>query len=100
VRVGTNFVDYGWISEFSKPERPVENQWYILEVRAIEQHLHGLFDGQLKGSFSTTNHPSGRLAVGSKAQQLGIWEPQRGYYFIDDDEYSYYSPVEADCDAR
>jgi len=30
--------------------------------------------------------------VGSSATQLGIWEPQKGYYFIDDDEYSYYAP--------
>ena len=26
------------------------------------------------------------------ATQLGIWEPQKGYFFIDDDEYSYTSP--------
>jgi hypothetical protein len=96
VRVETNFIDYGWIHEFSKTNRPVEGAWYNLEIQAQGTNYTVRFDGEEVDAFSSPAFSSGGIAVGSKAQQLGIWEPQKGYYFIDDDEYSYYSPVEGE----
>ncbi|OQA29929.1 MAG: Bacillopeptidase F precursor [Verrucomicrobia bacterium ADurb.Bin345] len=96
VRVDTNFVEQGWIHSFSKTNRPIEGAWYNLKVRAETNTFTVYFDGENVGSFSTAHFPAGRIAVGSQAAQLGIWEPQRGYYFIDDDEYAFWSANEGE----
>ena len=96
VRVGATNNEQGWISEFQKTNRPVENTWYNLKVKAETNTFTVFFDGEEVGSFTPTNFPysTGKVAIGTRAVQLGIWEPQKGYYFIDDDEYSYYSADE------
>ena len=95
VRVGTNNLQQGWVHSFAKTNRPVENTWYNLGVEVEGTNYHVYFDGLRVGGFSLspTNFPfaSGGAAIGSRGAQLGIWEPQKGYYFVDDDEYSYYS---------
>ena len=95
VRAGTNNIQQGWVHSFTKANRPVENTWYNLGVEVEGTNYHVYFDGEHVGDFglSPTNFPftSGSAAIGSRAVQLGIWEPQKGYYFVDDDEYSYYA---------
>jgi hypothetical protein len=86
VRVNGAIQQQGWLHEFSKTNSPVEGAWYNLRV-AQSGSLHSVyFDGQPVGSFQATNFPTGRIALGTRAVQLGIWDPQKGYYFIDDDE--------------
>ena len=92
VRVRTNVFQQGWICDFPKTNRPVENVWYNLKVESFGGTNKVYVNGQLKGTFWDTNFPSGKIGVGGSAAQLGIWEPQKGYYFIDDDEYSFWAP--------
>jgi len=96
VRVETNNVQQDWIYNFLKTNSPVENTWYNLRVDAVDTNFTVYFDGVEICSFSTTNFPAGKIALGSKAQQLGIYDPRKGYYFIDDDEYAYYSEKEGE----
>ncbi|MFH0880780.1 MAG: LamG-like jellyroll fold domain-containing protein, partial [Lentisphaerota bacterium] len=88
----TNIVAQGWLSEFAKTNRPVENMWYNLQVQSYGTTNKVYFNGQLAGTFYATNLPRGMIGVGSRALQLGNWEPQKGYYFIDDDEWSFWAP--------
>ncbi|HPG00022.1 MAG TPA: beta-galactosidase [Kiritimatiellia bacterium] len=94
VRKDTNYVAEGWLYDFAKTNQPVADTWYNLRVRADGTNFLVYLDGEHVGSFSTTNFPTGRVGLGARAVQLGIWEPAQGYFFIDDDEYSYYSPNE------
>ncbi len=94
VRAQTNMVDQGWLYEFSKTNQPAEGTWYSLKVRVETNTYTVILDGQEVGSFTATNFAAGKIALGSLATQLGIWEPAKGYFFIDDDEYSYYSATE------
>jgi hypothetical protein len=92
VRADTNIVDQGWLYEFTKETRPVENVWYNLRVRCEGEQYTVFFDGEEIGSFTATNYLAGKVGIGSMADQLGIWEPVKGYFFVDDDEYSFWSP--------
>ncbi|MBN1270329.1 MAG: immune inhibitor A, partial [Kiritimatiellae bacterium] len=93
VRVDTNNALQYWVHSFSKTNRPVEGTWYNLAVDVDGTNYTVRFDGEEVGSFSVpaTNfaHATSRVGIGSSADQLGIWEPQKGYFFIDDDEYSF-----------
>jgi hypothetical protein len=79
----------GWLYEFPKTNRPAEGVWYNLRVNSQGSTNTVFFNGSQVGVFYATNHPRGKIALGSKAVQLGIWEPQKGYFFIDDDENGY-----------
>ncbi len=98
VRSETNFVNQDWIHYFTKANRPVEGQWYNLKVKAEGIKYTVYFTDangeQEVGTFYDDHFLTGKVAVGSKASQLGIWDPQKGYYFVDDDEYSFYSAAE------
>ncbi|MFH0879889.1 MAG: beta-galactosidase, partial [Lentisphaerota bacterium] len=96
VRFNTNNIAQGWICEFPKTNRPVEGVWYKLSVQADGSDYTVFFDDKEVGGFTETNLLTGKIGIGCRAAQLGIWEPQKGYYFIDDDEYSYYSPKEGE----
>ncbi len=96
VRTQGSNVDQGWICEFAKTNRPVEGVWNTLAVNAEGPLYTVFFNEEEVGSFTVTNFSTGRIGVGCRAVQLGIWEPQKGYFFIDDDEYSYYSPNEGE----
>jgi len=102
VRVATNYIAQGWLHEFSKTNSPGENTWYNLRIVADGPTYSVFFDGQPAGTFTATNYPfaAGRIAVGTRASQLGIWEPQKGYFFVDDDEYAFYSPNEGEIVTR
>jgi hypothetical protein len=92
VMAQSNVVAQGWIHDFAKTNRPVENTWYNLKIDVQGSTNRVYFNNQLVGTFWATNVPSGRIAVGSRALQLGNWEPQKGYYFVDDDEWSLWAP--------
>ena len=95
VRVRTNNLAQGWMYEFPKADQPVEGAWYNLKADCQGTNYTVYFNGQNLGTFGAPTNftfTTGRIAIGTKATQLGIWEPQQGYYFIDDDEYSYYTP--------
>lgn len=92
VRARTNIVAQGWICDFPKTNRPVENTWYNLKIVSSGKTNQVYFNNELKGSFIATNFASGKIGVGSSASQLGTWESQKAYYFIDDDEYSFWAP--------
>ena len=92
MRAGTNVQQQGWIHDFSKTNRPVEGAWYNLKVECNGITNKVFFDGVHVGTFWATNFASGKIGVGSAAVQLGIWEPQKGYFFVDDDEYSFWAP--------
>ncbi len=92
VRANTNIAQQGWICDFPKTNRPVENAWYNLKVEAYGSTNKVYFNGAYVGTFWATNFASGKIGVGGSAQQLGTWEPQKGYYFIDDDEYTFWAP--------
>ena len=96
VRVATNNLAQNWLHYFAKTNAPTTNVTYNLRVDAQGNTFTVCFDGVQVGSFTDTNFPAGKIALGTKAGQLGIWEPQKGYYFIDDDEYSYYSSNESE----
>jgi hypothetical protein len=87
VKVGGKVQAQGWLHNFTKLNHPVENTWYHLRVEAVDNDFTVYFNGEPAGSFTATNFASGRIGLCSRAMQLGIWEPQKGYYFIDDDEY-------------
>ncbi len=86
VKAGGTVRQQGWLYEFPKTNKPVANLWYNLKVEAYGSTNKVYFNDQLVGTFWATNFASGRVALSSRAEQLGIWEPQKGYYFIDDDE--------------
>ncbi|MBN1268995.1 MAG: beta-galactosidase [Kiritimatiellae bacterium] len=92
VRAATNIVDQGWLYEFAKTNSPAEDTWYNLSVLCTGDQFSVSFNGAEVGSFTATNFPAGRVAVGTMASQLGTWEPQKGYFFVDDDEYSFWAP--------
>jgi hypothetical protein len=97
VKVGGNVVDQDWLCTLPKTNSPVEGAWYRLAVTAQGTNINVLLDGMPVGSFAATNFATGRIGLGTRAVQLGIWEPQKGYYFIDDDEYSVYgTPLNMD----
>ncbi|MBN1270476.1 MAG: beta-galactosidase [Kiritimatiellae bacterium] len=87
VRVSTNDSLAGWLYYFSRTNPPTENTWYNLRVDAQGSTYTVYLDGEEIGSFTATNFATGQVGIGTKAAQLGIWEPQYGYYFVDDDEY-------------
>ena len=87
VETGGSIQQQGWLWYFAKTNRPVENTWYNLKVSSIGSTNQVYFNNTLVGTFWATNFASGRVAVGTKATQLGVSEPQKGYFFIDDDEY-------------
>ncbi|NCC50259.1 MAG: PKD domain-containing protein [Spartobacteria bacterium] len=80
------------IHNFTKATQPEEGEWYNLAVKAEGNDFTLYLDNEEIGSFTTNIFASGGIALGTRATQLGIWEPQKGYYFIDDDEYSYWAP--------
>ncbi|HPG00553.1 MAG TPA: beta-galactosidase, partial [Kiritimatiellia bacterium] len=86
VRVNGVIHQQGWLKEFPKTNRPVENVWYNLKVAQSGSTNNVYFNNSLVGVFYATNFPTGKIALGTRAAQLGIWEPQKGYFFIDDDE--------------
>jgi hypothetical protein len=86
VKAGGQVVQQGWLYDFPKTNRPVENLWYTLKVEAYGSTNKVYFNNTLVGTFWATNFASGKVALGTRAEQLGVWEPQKGYYFIDDDE--------------
>ena len=86
VKQGGVIQQQGWLYDFPKATRPVEGQWYNLRVECNGITNTVYFDGQYAGRFWATNFATGRIGLGTRAVQLGIWEPQKGYYFIDDDE--------------
>jgi outer membrane protein assembly factor BamB len=92
VRQGASIAQQGWICDFPKTNRPVEDTWYNLKIESYGITNKVYFDNKYVGEFTATQFASGRVGVGSMATQLGIWEPQKGYYFIDDDEYSFWAP--------
>ena len=94
VRIATNNSQQAWVHEFMKTNSPVEGATCNLKVHAESNTFTVFFDGDEVSAFMPTNFPflKGKIAIGTRAAQLGIWEPQKGYYFIDDDEYSYYAP--------
>jgi hypothetical protein len=89
VRVNGAIHQQGWLHEFAKTNRPVENAWYNLKVAQSGSTHSVYFNNALVGRFFATNFPTGRVALGTKAVQLGIWDPVQGYYFVDDDENGY-----------
>ena len=94
VRVNRDNVAQGWVHSFTKATKPVPGNWYNLKVDVQGTNYTVSFDGVEVGSFGAPAAFTGttsRIGVGSRAVQLGIWEPQKGYFFVDDDEYSYYS---------
>ena len=92
VRASTNQVQQGWLCDFPKTNRPEENVWYNLKIESYGSTNRVYFNNQLAGTFWATNFASGRIGVGGSALQLGIWEPQKGYFFVDDDEYTFWQP--------
>jgi hypothetical protein len=93
VKVDGYIVSNKILHNFDKASQPVEDTWYHFRVEVEGNAYTVYFDGQpTEEGMWVTNFPTGGLAVGCKAPQLGIWEPADGYYFIDDDEYSYWAP--------
>ncbi|OGV43413.1 MAG: hypothetical protein A2X46_13410 [Lentisphaerae bacterium GWF2_57_35] len=92
VMANSNIVAQGWLYDFAKTNRPVENAWYNLKIDAKGSTNKVFFNNVHVGTFWATNVPSGRIGVGSRALQLGNWEPQKGFYFVDDDEWSFWAP--------
>ncbi|MFH0879472.1 MAG: hypothetical protein V2A34_07135 [Lentisphaerota bacterium] len=92
VVVNSNIVQQGWLYDFAKTNRPVESTWYNLKIDCKGSTNTVYFNNQLAGTFWDTKLTAGKIAVGSRALQLGNWEPQKGYYFIDDDEWSFWAP--------
>jgi hypothetical protein len=86
VRVNGVIHQQGWLHEFGKTNRPGTNVWYNLKVTTTGSTHQVFFNNAPAGSFGATNFPSAKIALGSRAVQLGIWDPAQGYYFIDDDE--------------
>ena len=88
VRVNNEVQQAGWLHYFAKTNRPVENTWYNLKIDVKGSTNSVYFNNELVGTFYATNFATGKVGLGSKASQLGTWDPQKGYYFIDDDEFS------------
>ena len=90
VKAGGAVQQQGWLYDFPKTNMPLTNVWYNLKVEAYGSTNRVYFNNTLVGTFWATNFASGKVALGTRAEQLGIWEPQKGFFFIDDDELSYY----------
>ncbi|MFH0879848.1 MAG: FG-GAP-like repeat-containing protein, partial [Lentisphaerota bacterium] len=82
----------GILHEFSKTNQPAEGVWHNLSADIAGTNAHIYFDGMQIKDLPLNYMQSGGIAVGSKAAQLGIWDPQKGYYFIDDDEEPRWAP--------
>jgi hypothetical protein len=89
VKVAGTVHQVNWLYDFPKTNQPQETVWYNLKVDSKGSTNMVYLNNNYIGVFYATNHPTGKIALGSKATQLGIWEPAKGYYFIDDDEYGY-----------
>jgi hypothetical protein len=94
VKVGGCVQENKILYNFSKTNQPVANVWYNLKAEIAGNVCTFYLNNQPlpDGVLDVSGLPQGGVAVGAKAGQLGIWEPQKGYYFIDDDEYSYWAP--------
>lgn len=79
-----------WIHTFPKEESPKEGATSELSVQVSGTKFAFYFNGKPIGKVTDTNIAQGSVGIGCKAAQLGISEPPRGYYFIDDDELSYW----------
>ncbi|HEY8241748.1 MAG TPA: hypothetical protein VIH35_09890, partial [Kiritimatiellia bacterium] len=86
VKVNGDVHQVNWLYDFPKTNQPTESVWYNLKVESKGLTNQVYLNNSLIGTFYATNHPTGKIALGTKATQLGIWEPAKGYYFIDDDE--------------
>ncbi|MFA5338626.1 MAG: beta-galactosidase [Candidatus Omnitrophota bacterium] len=60
--------------------------FHTLKVIAAGPNFQVYLDNEYQGGFTNTGLASGKIGVGAKASQLGVWEPVLGYYFIDDNE--------------
>jgi hypothetical protein len=63
-----------------------EGTFYTLKVDVTGSDFDFYLDGVLQGSYTDSRLTEGKIGLMAKASQLGVWEPQRAYYFIDDDE--------------
>ncbi|MDD4737102.1 MAG: carbohydrate-binding domain-containing protein [Kiritimatiellae bacterium] len=82
----------GWVCDFDKDSAITTGRWYNLKVDVQSGTYQVFVDDQEVGGFTDDHLAYGQVGVGSSASQLGIWEPAKGYYFIDDDEYSSWAP--------
>ncbi len=62
------------------------NVSHMLKVQATGSNFQVYLDGSSVGTFTDTRLISGKIGLGAKASQLGVWEPTKGYYFVDDTE--------------
>ena len=88
----SNIVAQGWLYDFAKTNRPVENTWYNLKVDANGQHEQGVLQQPARRDVLGDELPVGQDRGRQPRAQLGNWEPQKGYYFVDDDEWSFWAP--------
>ncbi len=86
VRAGGQLRQFGLLDSINKTNALVTNTWYNLQVSILGTNYTVSYNGQNLGSFGCTNFTSGKVALGTRAAQLGTYDPQWGYYFIDDDE--------------
>ncbi len=100
VRSATNNVDQNWVYYFAKTNSPTAGEWFTLKVAAVSNaytvYITDSGVETLAGTFTNNLFTNGIIALGATATQLGIWEPQNGYFFISDDQYSYYSDDESE----
>ncbi|MDD2237587.1 MAG: hypothetical protein PHG65_10315, partial [Kiritimatiellae bacterium] len=94
VRIDADNAETSWLFDFQKTNSPVEDVTYNLRVDATGGVFDVYFNGAYVNTFVDTTFSAGKIGVGTKATQLGFWEPRKGYYFIDDDEYSYYGGID------
>ncbi len=86
VRQGGYIQLFGLMETLDKTNDPSTNVWYQLGVSVQGTNYTVSYNGQVLGSFGYNGFTSGKVALGTRAAQLGTFDPQLGYYFIDDDE--------------
>ena len=59
---------------------------HSLKIVANVGNFKVYLNGTYLGEFNDTRLTSGKIGLGTKASQLGVWEPTKGYYFVDDTE--------------
>ncbi len=86
VRAGGVVQQFGLLDTLQFTNDPTTNVWYSLQIGVQGTNYSVSYNGQSLGTFVCTNFTSGKVALGSRAAQLGVWDPTYQYSFIDDDE--------------
>ena len=86
VKYGGRVAGVDFVGNVANIDVLAENVFHTLKVVATGSTFQVYLNGQNIGQFTDNRLANGKIGLGAKASQLGVWEPLKGYYFADDNE--------------